>query len=66
MTSLTSVLRRYAGTGPQLGAEAFPTDALRKDLQAVIRSNNRYFAVTFGILVLLLLLVVFLLARFLE
>jgi len=60
--SLTTVLQRYAGAGPKLGADMFPAEALRKDLDALIRRNGKYFAVTFGILVIMLVLALLLLA----
>lgn len=66
MNDLTSVLRLFAAGGPSLGNQAFPTEALRKELGVLIRNNSKYFTVTFGILVLLLILIVFLLAIFLS
>jgi hypothetical protein len=66
MSELRSVLRRYTVGSPRLGSRPFPAEALRKDLGVLVRNNSQYFRVTFGLLVVLLLLVAFLLAKFLN
>lgn len=66
MNDLRPILRRFAAGSPTLGGETFPTDELRKELGMLRRNNDKYFNVTFAILVLLLILIVLLLARFLS
>lgn len=67
MVKLNALLARYVATPPKMGPAApFPADALRRDLESLLRSNSIYFTVIFTLLVILLLLSVGLLAYYLD
>ena len=66
-TNFEQLVAQYGQAAPKLGpAPSFPADALRSDLQAMIRRNGRYFLIVFILVAVLLLLCVAVLAHYFD
>jgi hypothetical protein len=66
-TNFEQLVAQYAQAAPKLGpAQFLPADALRRDLQAMIRRNGLYFLAIFVLLAVLLLLCTVMLGHYFD